>query len=45
MDVRTRMKIIKILDKMDRNPIYSKKLGNKDASVFLYYENTKKKGR
>ena len=46
MDVRTRMKTIRMIEKMEKNPIYNQKLGNKDTSIFLYYENTQqdKKG-
>ena len=42
MDVSVRMRKIRLLEKMEKDPGYSKKLGNKDTSIFLYYENTKK---
>lgn len=41
MDVVTRMKKIRILEKIENNPVYSKKIGIYDVSFFV--QDNKKK--
>lgn len=42
MDTMTRLRRIRLLDKMEQNPLYSDKLGLRNKSVF-YTENKKGK--
>lgn len=42
MDVRKRMQLIRLLEKMERDSVYSKKFGLNDRSQFLRREETNK---
>lgn len=43
MNVMLRIRTIRVLEKIEKNPDYSKKLGINDVSVFLSGENKKVK--
>lgn len=44
MNVKERMKLVRLIDKMNENPAYSSKLGLKDKSVFSTVSRGQKPG-